>query len=111
VSNSSEVFARLMGVIESRKGAAADASYTASLFAGGIDEIGAKIGEEAGEVIGAAHEQGESGRTHLVNEAADLIFHLFVMMAHRGVSLAEVEAELARRFGVSGHDEKAGRKR
>ena len=65
--------------------------------------------EEAGEVVEAAGEPGDAGRSHLIYEAADLIYHLFVLMGHRDVKLSEVEAELARRFGLSGLDEKAAR--
>jgi phosphoribosyl-ATP pyrophosphohydrolase len=84
-------------------------SYTSQLFAGGLDKIGAKINEEAGEVIEAAREPGDEGRAHLVREAADLLFHLMVLLAQRDTRLDEVEAELGRRFGVSGLEEKASR--
>lgn len=104
-----EILARLAAVIEARKGATAEKSYTASLLAGGVPRIGAKIAEEAAEVVEAAAEQGEDGRRHLVHEAADLLFHLLVLLAHREVRLAEVAAELERRMGVSGHEEKARR--
>jgi len=104
-----DILERLMAVIESRKQAPAEKSYTASLLRGGVDAIGAKVIEEAGEVVAAAREPGESGHAHLVHEAADVIYHLFVLMAHGGATLAEVEGELARRFGISGHDEKASR--
>ena len=111
VAEADNIFSRLMEVIERRKASStADKSYTASLLAGGVQRIGAKINEEAGETFEAASEAGEEGRRHLVHEAADLIYHLFVLLAHRDVSLAEVEAELARRFGTSGHEEKAARK-
>ena len=103
------IFAKLMDVIESRKGASGEKSYTASLFAGGLPKIGAKITEEAAETVEAAAEAGAEGRRHLVHEAADLVYHLFVLLAHRDIALAEVEAELARRFGISGHAEKAAR--
>lgn len=84
-------------------------SYTNSLLAGGVTKIGGKIVEEAAEVVEAAGEPDEDGRQHLIREAADLTYHLFVMLAHRRVDLAEVEAELAKRFGISGIDEKASR--
>ena len=103
------VLAQLMAVIEDRKTNPPAESYTTALFRGGVAKIGAKILEEAGEVIEAAGEPGEDGRDHLIAEAADLIYHLFVMLGHRDVRLAEVEAVLARRFGVSGLDEKASR--
>ena len=61
-----------------------------------------KIAEEAGEVVAAASEPGEAGRAHLVHEVADLLFHTLVMLGHRDIPWADVEAELARRFGVPG---------
>lgn len=98
-----------MAVIEERKTAPADTSYTQRLLAGGTQKIGGKIVEEAAEVVEAAGEPDEAGRTHTIHEAADLIYHLFVMLAHRQITLDEVEAELARRFGISGLAEKAAR--
>jgi phosphoribosyl-ATP pyrophosphohydrolase len=104
------ILAQLMAVIEDRKANPPAKSYTTALFAGGVTKIGEKIREEAEEVVEAAGEPGEEGRNHLIREAADLIYHLFVMLGHRDVKLAEVEAELAKRFGISGLDEKASRK-
>ena len=101
--------ADLMATIEDRKAHPPAKSYTTTLFAGGVPKIGEKIVEEAAEVVEAAGEPAEAGRTHLIREAADLIYHLFVMLAHRDVRLSEVEAELARRSGTSGLDEKASR--
>jgi phosphoribosyl-ATP pyrophosphohydrolase len=98
-----------MDVIIDRKTNPSERSYTQKLLAGGVEKIGAKIVEEAAEVVEAAGEAGEPGRSHLTHEAADLLYHLFVMLAHRDLPLADVEAELARRFGISGLDEKAGR--
>jgi phosphoribosyl-ATP pyrophosphohydrolase len=103
------ILAQLMAVIEDRKINPPAKSYTTTLFAGGVAKIGKKITEEAAEVIEAAGESGEEGRAHLIREASDLIYHLFVMLGHRDIKLAEVEAELAKRFGISGLDEKAGR--
>jgi phosphoribosyl-ATP pyrophosphohydrolase len=103
------ILAQLMAVIEDRKASPPAKSYTTALFAGGVAKIGEKVREEAEEVVEAAGEPGEEGRGHLIREAADLIYHLFVMLGHRDVKLAEVEAELARRFGISGLDEKASR--
>jgi phosphoribosyl-ATP pyrophosphohydrolase len=103
------VLAQLMSVIEDRKNNPPAKSYTTTLLAGGVAKIGEKIREEAEEVVEAAGEPGEEGRSHLIREAADLIYHLFVMLGHRDVKLVEVEAELARRFGISGLDEKASR--
>lgn len=97
---------RLFATIATRKGAAADGSYTASLFARGRGRIAQKLGEEATETVIAA--MGEDPRA-IVPEAADLLYHLFVLLADAGLSLDDVRAELARREGVSGHDEKAAR--
>ncbi|PHR95101.1 MAG: phosphoribosyl-ATP diphosphatase [Blastopirellula sp.] len=106
---SSAVLAQLMAVIEDRKQNPPEKSYTTKLFNGGVEKIGEKITEEAAEVVEAAGEPGTEGRDHLIYESADLIYHLFVMLGHKEIALAEVEAELARRFGISGIDEKAAR--
>lgn len=105
----STIFAQLMAVIEDRRTNPPAKSYTTSLLAGGVTKIGEKIVEEAAEVVEAAGDLGDAGRRHLVHEAADLIYHLFVMLGHKEIPLGEVEAELARRFGISGIDEKAAR--
>lgn len=109
MDSSGSVFPQLMAVIEDRKQKLPEKSYTTKLFAGGVSKIGEKIVEEAAEVVEAAGELGEDGRKHLVHEAGDLVYHLFVMLAARDVRLGELDAELARRFGVSGLDEKASR--
>jgi phosphoribosyl-ATP pyrophosphohydrolase len=101
---------QLEQTIAARKAAAsADKSYTARLLAAGVAKIGSKITEEAAEVVEAAAEPGEDGRLHTVCEAADLAYHLMVLLAARDIQLAEVEAELARRFNMSGLEEKASR--
>ncbi len=105
------IITQLMTVIEDRKAAMPENSYTTRLFQGGVSKIGAKITEEAAEVVEAAAEPGEDGRQHLIREAGDLIYHLLVMLGHRDIKLNEVEAELARRFGISGLEEKASRNR
>jgi phosphoribosyl-ATP pyrophosphohydrolase len=102
-------FVRLMRVIEDRRANPPERSYTTRLFSGGVTKIGEKILEEAREVVEAAGEEGQAGRAHLVYEAADLIYHLFVMLGYREIALDEVQAELARRFGISGLDEKESR--
>ena len=102
----SDVLEKLAGVIESRKTQSADSSYVASLFDKGMDSILKKVGEEAAETIVAAKNDDDA---QLVYETADLWFHTLVMLAARGLGPEEVLAELERRFGVSGHDEKAGR--
>ena len=84
-------------------------SYTSKLLAGGVAAIGAKVVEEAQELVDAASEPGDAGRSHFVYEAADLVYHTLVLLRHRGVELTEVEAELARRFGITGIEEKATR--
>ena len=84
-------------------------SYTSQLLAGGVPKIGAKIVEEAAEVVEAAGEAGEAGQEHFIREMGDLFYHLLVMLCHKGCDLHDVEAELARRFGVSGIEEKAAR--
>ena len=110
MSKSAQVLEDLMAVIHDRKAHPPPRSYTTSLFASGVDKIGAKIMEEAEEVVSAARSaDSDAGRTHLTHEAADLIYHLFVMLGYRGVALEEVCQELSRRFGVSGLDEKAAR--
>ena len=81
-------------------------SYVVTLLEGGVPAIGAKVVEEAAEVVEAADEAGEEGRRHLVREVADLLFHTLVLLGRRDIPLAEVEAELARRFGIGGIEEK-----
>ena len=98
-----------MSLISDRKANPPERSYTTALFNGGVTKIGAKIIEEAAEVVEAAGESGDEGRDHLIHEAADLIYHLFVMLGHRDVGLEEVKGELGRRFGISGLDEKESR--
>jgi phosphoribosyl-ATP pyrophosphohydrolase len=100
---------QLMAVLEDRKVNPPANSYTARLYAGGVSRIGDKIQEEARELVEAASEPGDHGRRHLIYEASDLVYHLLVMLAHQGIKLDEVEAEIARRFGQSGLDEKASR--
>ena len=100
---------QLMDVIENRRQTLPENSYTTQLFAGGVPRISEKLIEEAQEVIAAATEDGASGRDHLIHEAADLLFHLMVLLGHQEINIQEVEDELGRRFGVSGLEEKAAR--
>lgn len=114
MTQDSSIFTQLMAVIEDRKANPSDKSYTTKLLNGGAEKIGAKITEEADEVITAAGEfqpdtNNAAPHDHLSHEAADLIYHLFVMLAHRDVRLVDVESKLADRFGVSGLAEKASR--
>ena len=84
-------------------------SYVAKLMEGGVPVIGAKVVEEAAEVVEAADEPGEEGKAHLVREVADLVFHTMVMLGSKGIPWESVEDELRRRFGTSGIDEKDSR--
>ena len=100
----------LESVIAERKAnPPAKRSYVVKLLEGGVPAIGAKVIEEAAEVVEAAEEAGEEGKQHLVREVADLFFHALVLLGRRDVALAEVEAELARRFGIGGIEEKESR--
>ncbi len=107
---SKPILPALMEVIAERKRRPPeDPSYVVSLFRGGVAKIGAKITEEAAEVVEAADEPGSEGRAHLIHEAADLLFHTMVMLGYHEIAWDEVEAELACRFGISGIVEKAQR--
>ncbi|WP_430446321.1 phosphoribosyl-ATP diphosphatase [Sphingorhabdus contaminans] len=97
---------RLEKVIAERRGASADTSYVASLFAKGREKIAQKLGEEATETV-IASLSGDPAK--LTAEAADLLFHLLVLLAESGVSVDDVLAELDRRDGLSGIAEKASR--
>ena len=114
--NNRDILSQLGDILEQRKGAAPDSSYVASLYDKGIDAILKKVGEEAAETVMAAKDlsHGSVGdaaalQQKLVYEVADLWFHTMVLLADQGLSTDEVLEELARRFGVSGHDEKAAR--
>ena len=102
----SDILDRLFAVIESRQGADGASSYTAKLLAGGTAEISRKVGEEAIETITAALAEGNE---QVIAESADLLYHLLVLWADKGVTPDEVWAELARREGISGIDEKNSR--
>lgn len=108
MSQQTNVLLRLSAVIEQRKARRPPESYTTKLLDGGPDEIGAKIREEASELVDAAR-AADGAPGPVIHEAADLVYHLLVMLAACDVKLADVEAELARRFGTSGLDEKASR--
>ncbi len=103
----SDILDRLAAVVESRKGTDPGDSYVARLLSQGEDAILKKIGEEATETV-MAGKDGE--RRRIVAETADLWFHCLIMLAHYGLSPADVLAELRRREGISGIDEKAARK-
>ena len=101
-----DILSQLADVLEQRKTADSDDSYVASLYQKGLDQILKKVGEEATETVLAA----KSGdKEQIVYETADLWFHTLVMLAQQEIRPEQVLAELARRFGISGHDEKASR--
>lgn len=103
-----DVLERLARVIEERKGASPEISYVASLHAKGLDAVLKKIGEEATELVIA----GKGGDAEqVVHETADLWFHTLVLLAAQGLGPEAVLRELERRFGLSGHEEKAQRAR
>ena len=106
-----DILNQLTEILEQRKTAEADSSYVASLYAKGLDAILKKVGEEATETVMAAKDvaNGEN-KEKLVYEVADLWFHTMILLAQQNLSSDDVLNELARRFGVSGHDEKAARK-
>ncbi|HET7362745.1 MAG TPA: phosphoribosyl-ATP diphosphatase [Burkholderiales bacterium] len=102
-----ETLERIAATINERRHGDADKSYVAQLFAKGEDAMLKKIGEEATETVLAA----KSGdRLALVRETADLWFHSMIVLARHGLGPADVLAEMHRREGISGVDEKAGRK-
>lgn len=107
-----DVLDRLMAEIHRRAQDMPAGSYTTNLLQGGVVKMGAKILEEAAEVVEAA-EQAEQDASvpndHLVHEACDLIYHLWVLLGSRGISLNQLRRELQRREGTSGLEEKRQR--
>jgi phosphoribosyl-ATP pyrophosphohydrolase len=103
-----ETLERIARAINERKGGDPEKSYVAKLFAQGEDAMLKKIGEEATETVLAA----KSGdRLHLVREVTDLWFHCLIVLARHGLGPGDVLAEMQRREGISGIDEKAARKK
>ena len=100
------VLDELFAVIESRKGGDPEASYTAKLLAGGIEAVAAKVSEETAETVIAGVSEDAA---RLASESADLLYHLLVLWAARGLGPGEVWATLAARRGTSGLAEKAAR--
>lgn len=96
----------LQEIIRARLGDSPDVSYTARLQSKGLAHIAKKLGEEASETIIAAVSQDDAA---LTAEAGDLLYHLTVLLSVRGIDVAEIEAELARRTARSGLEEKKGR--
>ncbi|MFP7169281.1 bifunctional phosphoribosyl-AMP cyclohydrolase/phosphoribosyl-ATP diphosphatase HisIE [Terribacillus sp. FSL K6-0262] len=95
------IFHTVMDEAEDRKKNPVENSYTNYLYEKGVDKIGKKVIEEAGEVVIAAKNDDQE---ELINEVSDLLYHSFVLLANQGVSLQEVEAELARRFQKKGNN-------
>lgn len=100
------VLERLYTLIEKRRGADPETSYVARLLARGVPKLAQKVGEEAVEAVIAATKMDQD---ELIDESADLLFHLLVLWAELGVRPEQVWAELARREGISGVDEKKSR--
>ncbi len=100
------LLARLEAILELRKKSTGTSSYTKSLYDGGAAVIGAKIREEADELARAVEAESDE---RVVAEMADVLYHALVGLRWRGISLTSVLAELARRLGKSGHEEKASR--
>lgn len=109
--NNSDILSQLTEILEARKNNAnAESSYVSSLHQKGLNKILEKVGEECTETLLAAKDAQTSGdNSELIYETADLWFHSLVMLSHLGTNADAVLQELARRFNVSGHDEKASR--
>ena len=101
-----DILIELARVLEERKNANPDDSYVAGLYHKGLDAILKKIGEEATETVMAAK---DGNKAQIVYETADLWFHTLVLLAQQGLGPDDVLSELARRFGISGIEEKASR--
>lgn len=108
---SDDILKQLTTILETRKQIAdAETSYVASLHQKGLNKILEKVGEECTETILAAKDAQTSGdNKEVIYETADLWFHSLVMLSHLGENADSVLNELARRFNISGHDEKASR--
>jgi phosphoribosyl-ATP pyrophosphohydrolase len=102
-----DILTRLEALMQERKAADPATSYVARLYGRGRGKIAQKLGEEAVETVIAAM---RDDKAEIVCESADLVFHWLVLLADAGISLDEVAAELARREGLSGIDEKTARK-
>ncbi|BCE01951.1 phosphoribosyl-ATP diphosphatase [Marinicellulosiphila megalodicopiae] len=106
----SDILQHLGQIIDQRKNADAKSSYVASLHHKGLNKILEKVGEESFEAVLAAKDAVISGnKDDVIYETADLWFHCLIMLSHLDIKPEEILNELARREGVSGHDEKASR--
>ncbi|MEJ2142743.1 MAG: phosphoribosyl-ATP diphosphatase [Gammaproteobacteria bacterium] len=101
-----DILKQLEQVLEERKAADPESSYVARLYSKGLDAILKKVGEEATETVMAAK---DGNKEQIIYETADLWFHTLVMLSQQGLSHEDILNELARRFGVSGIEEKANR--
>ena len=104
----SDILNKLSEILEQRKQADPDSSYVAGLYSKGLDAILKKIGEEATETVMAAKD-GQADK--IIYETADLWFHTMILLASQNLGPDDVLKELDRRFGISGIEEKAGRKK
>lgn len=116
-----DVFDRLMQQIHHRAKTLPTGSYTTKLIRGGVPAMGAKVAEEAGEVIDAASQltalleaaadspEAQAAREHLIYEAGDVIYHLWVLLGSFGIDVDQIRTELERREGTSGLEEKRRR--
>jgi phosphoribosyl-ATP pyrophosphohydrolase len=102
------VLERLAATIRARRSAASDTSYTRQLLDAGVPKCAKKLGEEAVELVIASLSEDDEA---LKGEAADLVYHLLVLLEARGVAIEDVLATLEKRMGLSGLDEKASRSR
>jgi len=102
----SDILTQLAEVLEQRKSASPESSYVAKLYDKGLDAILKKVGEEATETVMAAK---DGDKAQIVYETADLWFHTLVLLAQQGLGPDDVLNELARRFGLSGLEEKQNR--
>ena len=100
------ILSKLAQLLEARKLESADTSYVASLYEKGLDSILKKIGEEATETVMAAK---DGDKVKIISEVTDLWFHTLVLLVDQGLHPNQVLMELEKRFGQSGHDEKASR--
>ena len=101
-----QTYRELVETLRTRRSASPESSYVARLYDKGLDAILKKIGEEATETIIAALTEDDAA---LIGEASDLVFHLSILLADRGLTWDMIAAELGRRHGTSGHAEKASR--
>ncbi len=104
-----DVLDRLMAEIWARVADLPANSYTTKLVQGGVAKMGAKLMEEAAEVVDAAEKEKAPNNEHLIYEACDLIYHLWVLLGSRGISVDCLRCELQRREGMSGLEEKRRR--